>query len=40
MVQLRFAALLGFVPLVFAATRTFDFTVNNARIAPDGFERE
>lgn len=40
MIHPFFGALLGFLPLAFAATRRFDFTVNNARISPDGFERE
>lgn len=40
MVHLSLGTLLGLLPLAFAATRHFDFTVNNARVSPDGFERE
>lgn len=40
MVYSALGVLLGFLPLVFAETRTIPLTINNARIAPDGFERE
>ncbi|KAF9446427.1 multicopper oxidase [Macrolepiota fuliginosa MF-IS2] len=40
MVRLALGSLLGLLPVAFAVTRHFDFTVNNARIAPDGFERD
>ncbi|KAF9446426.1 multicopper oxidase [Macrolepiota fuliginosa MF-IS2] len=35
-----FALIAALVPNAFAAVRRFELTINNARIAPDGFERD
>lgn len=35
-----FALLATGVSAALAATRRFDFVVNNAKVSPDGFERE